>query len=103
MLNDHLYFIQTSNQGMIKIGRSINPEKRLKQLQTGNPFKLKLIHVFYNEGNKEKFLHEELKTFRLKGEWFNYNCVGSIPNEFYEKIKWGSFDEWWNNQSIITN
>lgn len=97
MLDDHLYFIQTSNNGMIKIGRSINPEKRLKQLQTGNPFKLKLIHVFEKQGYKEKILHEELKEFKLKGEWFKYNCVGSIPIEYYEKIKWGSFDDWWQN------
>lgn len=97
MLNDHLYFIQTSNMGMIKIGRSIDPLKRLKQLQTGNPHILKLIHVFYNQGDKENYLHFHLKEFRLKGEWFKYDCVGSIPEEFYEKIKWGSFDDWWSN------
>lgn len=95
MKNDSLYIIQSSMTGMIKIGRSKNPEKRLKQLQTGNPNKLKLIAEFKNQGWKEKIIHEKLRLFRLKGEWFSYECVGSIPDSLYEKIKFGSFDEWW--------
>lgn len=94
---DYLYIIQSDLTGMIKIGRSINPVKRLKQLQTGNPNKLKLIASFKNQGWKEKHLHEKLSRFRLEGEWFDYNCVGSLPDDLYELIEWGSFDDWWNN------
>ena len=72
---DSLYIIQSSNKGMIKIGRSTDPDVRLKQLQTGNPSKLKLIHVFEEIGYKEKIYHELLKEFRIKGEWFSYDCV----------------------------
>ena len=43
--NDKLYIIQSDLTGMIKIGRSRHPQKRLKQLQTGNPNKLKLINL----------------------------------------------------------
>lgn len=95
MKNDYLYFIQSNNQGMIKIGRSKDPHKRLKQLQTGNPNNLRLICYFENLGDKEKYLHEHLKKFRKKGEWFEYECVGSIPNDLYQMIPWGSFDGWW--------
>ena len=49
MNNDDLYIIQSDKTGMIKIGRSKNPQKRLKQLQTGNPNKLKLIASFKGE------------------------------------------------------
>lgn len=94
---DSLYIIQTNNCGMIKIGRSKNPEIRLKQLQTGNHSKLKLIWVFEGLGHKEKYYHELLKQFKIKGEWFSYDCVGSFPLELYEKIPWGSFDDWWEN------
>ena len=96
MKNDYLYFIQSDFTGMIKIGRSKDPQKRLKQLQTGNPNKLKLIAEFKGEGWKEKILHERLEKYRLEGEWFSYDCVGSIPDSLYEQINWGSFDEWWN-------
>ena len=56
MNNDDLYIIQSDVTGMIKIGRSKNPQKRLKQLQTGNPNKLKLIAEFKEQGWKEKIL-----------------------------------------------
>ena len=97
MNNDDLYIIQSDVTGMIKIGRSKNPQKRLKQLQTGNPNKLKLIVAFKGEGWKEKNIHERLDRYRLEGEWFSYDCVGSIPDNMYEKISFGSFDDWWNN------
>ena len=35
---------------MIKAGRSKDPQKRLKQLQTGNSNKLKLIASFEGDG-----------------------------------------------------
>ena len=99
MKNDCLYFIQSDVTGMIKIGRSKNPEKRLKQLQTGNPNKLKLIASFENSGWKEKIIHERLERWSEHGEWFNYDCVGSIPDDLYEKIEFGSFDDWWVKDS----
>jgi hypothetical protein len=93
--NDSLYFIQSDLTGMIKIGRSKDPQKRLKQLQTGNPNKLKLIASFDRMGWREKALHEHLSKWSLEGEWFGYECVGSIPDDLYERIFWGSFDNWW--------
>ena len=95
MKTKHLYIIQSDLEGKIKIGRSIHPYKRLKQLQTGNPNKLRIIHVFKNMGYLESSLHEQLSEFQLCGEWFSYKCVGSIPVYLYEQIKFGSFDKWW--------
>jgi len=86
---DDLYFIQMEEYPyLLKIGRTKNAEKRIKQLQTGSGIKLKLIHVFKGLGWKEKYLHDELRTWRQSGEWFlcNSYSVGAIPNEFYEKI-----------------
>lgn len=82
---------------MIKIGRSKDPEKRLKQLQTGNSNQLKIIASFENLGWREKELHDLLKKWRIRnnGEWFSYECVGSIPTDLYERISWGAFDDWW--------
>lgn len=97
MKKDSLYFIQSDKTGMIKIGRSINPEKRLKQLQTGSSNKLRLIASFKDLGWMERQLHERLKEWRIRenGEWFSYDCVGSIPINLYEEIEWGAFDDWW--------
>ena len=95
MKNDDLYFIQSDRTGMIKIGRSKDPCKRLKQLQTGNANKLKLIASFKGMGWREKLIHEKLNRWSEEGEWFNCSCVGSIPDDIYEKIEYGSFDTWW--------
>jgi hypothetical protein len=100
MNNDNLYIIQSDVTGMIKVGRSKDPQKRLKQLQTGNPNKLKLIASFKGEGWKEKMLHERLRRYRLEGEWFSYDCVGSIPDSVYEQIIFGSLDNWWDKKYI---
>jgi hypothetical protein len=93
---DHLYFIQSDVTGAIKIGRSNDPDRRIKDLQTGNPYKIKLIQVLENKGHLEKALHKELKKFKIQLEWFDYMCLGSIPQVIYEQIEDPTkFDDWW--------
>jgi len=94
---DHLYFIQEQGTGHIKIGRSVDPKRRVRSLQTGNAKRLKLIAYFKGKGDQEAYLHELLRDWRLKGEWFSVDCVGSIPESFYEQIEWGAFDDWWKS------
>lgn len=96
---DDLYLIQASGSGMIKIGRSKHPYKRIRQLQTGNSNTLRLIHVFEGWGWREPQLHEELKEWRIRdnGEWFHYDCIGSIPEDFYELVPYGALDDWWRS------
>tara|TARA_A100001015_G_C14951098_1_gene696792 strand:+ start:18 stop:311 length:294 start_codon:yes stop_codon:yes gene_type:complete len=93
----HLYIIQSDKNGAIKIGRSKNPPKRLKQLQTGCPDKLKIILVVENMGHLEKNLHQRLKDYksRKKGEWFEFNCTGMLPDWISEKIDWDVANVWW--------
>ena len=98
MKKDHLYIIQTDKTGAIKIGRSKNPSRRIKQLQTGSPYKLKLLLILENQGNLEKELHKKLKPFKqsCKGEWFSFDCTGSLPDWISEKIDWDIANIWWD-------
>lgn len=69
-----LYIIGTDNN-LYKIGISKDPNKRLKQLQTGNGNKLRIIQVFNvnNERQLEQRLHGMLwqsKSVLGKNEWF---------------------------------
>ena len=93
----HLYIIQSDKTGAIKIGRSKNPSKRLKQLQTGCPDKLKLLVIFENKGHLEKNLHRRLKSYksRRRGEWFDFDCAGSLPDWVHEQIDWDVANIWW--------
>ena len=69
--DDHLYFI-CDNLYRVKIGRSNNPYKRLKDLMTANAGDLTLVHVCENKGCLEKKLHFCFSDLRLNGEWFTY-------------------------------
>jgi hypothetical protein len=73
----YVYFITTESQLekdeiTVKIGFAVNPERRIKQLQTGNEHRLvmlgKIPSVKYKE--LEKQLHKRFKNRRQRGEWF---------------------------------
>lgn len=59
-----------------KIGESINPPERLKQLQTGNKRRLIIYQTVFC-GTKaeaqqlEATIHERLSAKHIRGEWFN--------------------------------
>ena len=76
-MKDYIYII-SNDQGFIKVGVSKHPEKRVKQLQTGNENKLTLIFTEEFECARnhllhiEKSIHSNLKRIATKkiGEWF---------------------------------
>ena len=67
-----IYFIQCGENGPIKIGYTqADPKHRLKQLQIGCPYKLKLIFVYQdNDRESESDIHAEFEDYRMRGEWF---------------------------------
>ena len=66
-----IYFIAAGKH--IKIGYSVDPVSRLKELQTGNPLKLSIRATIQNGCFKtETGLHEMFEHLRKKGEWFRY-------------------------------
>lgn len=64
------YFIESGVTGLIKIGRSVDPESRLKALQTASPDKLTLLKVIPEQVVSESELHERFSHLRRQGEWF---------------------------------
>jgi hypothetical protein len=64
-----LYLMRHTN-GLTKIGRSKNPQKREKTLQAEDP---RLEMIFHCEANEsvEKRLHKIFDSVRVRGEWFN--------------------------------
>lgn len=65
---DHLYFIQMGDTNYIKIGRSTDPYKRIKNITLPN--KSKIILIKENWGGGEKFFHNKLRMHRTNQEWF---------------------------------
>lgn len=65
-----IYFFQGECGGPIKIGYSLSPRQRLKELQTGYPDLLKVLAIIRGTEKDEKEMHERFAKFRLRGEWF---------------------------------
>lgn len=66
----YVYFIRMGDDGPVKIGIAKDPQGRLRDLQVGCPFPLKLLATVSGGMEKEQRLHEELQEFRMEGEWF---------------------------------
>jgi hypothetical protein len=68
-----LYVIgEGDGSGVVKIGKSVDPQKRLSGLQTGNPRRLRVLHVEPEAGHLEEQLHERFAEIRIGGEWFDF-------------------------------
>lgn len=79
-----IYFIRAKK--FLKIGYSKDPIKRISELQTGNPVKLKLIGVLPGTYETEKMIHRVLSKFRVEGEWFKVQGkVESLVHAFSDK------------------
>lgn len=78
-----IYIISPDNNpNLCKIGLSKNPEKRLKQLQTGNAEKLVLKYTKEIAETKvktmEKTIHQTLRLYKESGEWFSISVDNAI-------------------------
>ena len=69
----YIYLIQSLEDGYYKIGVSIHPKKRIKQLQTGNSSELKLIESYQSEHahKVERALQRRYSYLKKEGEWFD--------------------------------
>jgi predicted GIY-YIG superfamily endonuclease len=72
----YVYFISNSSNTGIKIGYSKNPNRRLGQLQTGNPEKLEIIYLLEGTKDTEKYFHRYFSNaYNIKNEWYDYKFV----------------------------
>jgi len=74
--NDGVYLI-CSGEGHTKIGVSVNPERRLKEIQTGSPFDLTVDYYIEcdNAPQIERKIHKKYNDAQLEREWFELSLV----------------------------
>lgn len=88
-MSGYVYLIGNSIFGWYKIGKSITPEIRIKDLGILLPFKIKVYNVWRAENHHlmESTLHEIHAANRINGEWFEFTgdeigkLIESIPTE----------------------
>ena len=76
---DHLYVMQYSSGGSVKIGRSFNVEKRRRQLMACQDFRIRVLQRYPRKGFLEPHIHRLLQSKRSRGgpgvEWFQVSAA----------------------------
>lgn len=100
-----LYLIRDEFTAYIKIGISLNPNKRIKELQTGNSNQLTLLYSIQTEYymKLESTLHRHYKYLNITNEWFDLsinelNEIESVIDKYIKSMK--SLDEF-DNSSLF--
>ncbi len=70
----YVYLIKSQCRSVVKIGKAIDPIKRIKEIQTGSADVLYLHATIYSENPAflEKQIHKLLKRYWVRGEWFRF-------------------------------
>jgi hypothetical protein len=64
-------YVMQNEFGLIKIGRSLNPELRRKNLQSNERCVIAVVAVLEERGHLEEAIHQSLKDHAIEGEWFD--------------------------------
>ncbi|SDZ34150.1 T5orf172 domain-containing protein [Saccharopolyspora shandongensis] len=68
------------DSGVIKIGVSIDPERRRDQLQIGSSLKLQVLWTHDNGSKRlEQWLHQRFAKYRTHNEWFDFGRRKALP------------------------
>jgi len=81
----YVYILKTED-GLYKIGKTIDLDKRVRTLKIQLPYKVELFHSVqtYHFHDFERFLHTTLGYFRMNGEWFK------IPESIAQFLKYAT-------------
>jgi hypothetical protein len=76
----YIYLIQSLEEGYYKIGVSKNPQRRIKELQTGNSSPLKLVETYQSEyaDKIERTLQRRYSHLNKEGEWFDMSIQEEV-------------------------
>lgn len=100
MAGRDLYVFQSARTGHIKVGRADDVKSRMRQVQTGCPFTIRMLLHAPELGFMEPELHLMLRRYRArigKGEWFTEASLGELPTVIYNKIPEAVLEDvdWW--------
>lgn len=73
-----IYMVAIDDSAICKVGFSTDVGSRLRQLQTSNPFVLRLVKTRNGCPILEKAIHNALKKFHVRGEWFRMTPEVSV-------------------------
>lgn len=63
-------YVCRADNGMVKIGRSVEWKSRIHDLSSMLPYALRVLFVFECALSVEQYLHRQFDASRVRGEWF---------------------------------
>lgn len=86
---DDLYVLQ-NEYGLIKIGRSFEPERRCRIVASRDRCKAQIVEVLVGKGFREPAIHRRLERFALGGEWFDGDSAArsAVQRAINPSLKW---------------
>jgi hypothetical protein len=71
----------------------INVQRRIMQLQTGSPYRLKLMGWIESDNDRvlEKQLHKKYASVNTHLEWFRLDASDGLP-EYFGAWQWGDVE-----------
>lgn len=67
-----IYAIQVGHSGPVKIGFTVDLERRFNTLQSASPWPLRVIASVPANKLSEPWIHGQLSAYRIGGEWFRW-------------------------------
>lgn len=73
--DSYLYLLHIEELNLVKIGVSKNPHRRIKDIRSSLPFDTTILKIYKCEDayKLEEKIHNMLKSFYVKHEWFILN------------------------------
>jgi hypothetical protein len=64
-------YVMQNEHGLIKVGRSENPERRVIEVQKAARCKVSLIAAYPGSGHFEEWIHVRMENYAIGFEWFD--------------------------------
>jgi len=89
LMDKKVLYVMKNSLGVVKIGISNDPERRVKEIRLASGFKTDVIKTFETTlcaFKVEKALHKHFSHLRLEGEWFKKEVLETL-DEIVDKIE----------------
>lgn len=102
-MKQKIYIIQCNEYVKIGVSNGVT-DRRIRELQSGNPYKIILLNTFVpiiDAYKYEQQLHKRYKEYRVRGEWFELPIP--LLNELLTETKSGIIIQQQNISKVVLN
>ena len=73
-----IYVVGAAGHRPVKIGKADDVQERLRALQVGSPYPLRILLAARADRRMEYALHDRFRPYRRHGEWFDFGDLDPV-------------------------